>query len=222
MSKPRQTAVVRDEIIARIDQGALLPGDLIDEKDMMEACGVSRTPVREALIQLEVDGLIVRHARKGVRLFQPTAEEFLAILEVHANLESHAAELAAQRILPAQEAALRDSIAACSAFAARKAPKEHSEYYALNMRFHEVVAEASYNPFLIEMIKLNARKLMAYYRLRYRTSGAIEQSAEEHQHIGKCITSRDAVGARQAMLGHFNYERETVMHMIASVRGSAV
>lgn len=217
MAKPRQTAAVIDLILNRIDDGALLPGDPVNEKDLMDTCGVSRTPVREALIQLEADGLIVRNARKGPQLFNPTVEEFLAILEVHASLEAHAAELAAKRITDRLGAMLKDSVAKCSALAADPPPEAHGHYYALNLRFHEIVALASGNPYLVEMIKLNARKLMAHYRLRYRTPGTIQTSAMEHAEIGAFILSRRPEEARAAMIRHFNYDRETVMHMIASV-----
>ncbi|MEO9821326.1 MAG: GntR family transcriptional regulator [Paracoccaceae bacterium] len=218
MAKPKQTASVTDTIIAWIDSGDLLPGGQIDEKRLMDICGVSRTPVREALIQLEADGLMVRHPRKGIRVFEPTVEEFLAILELHANLEAHATELAALRISPEQKTTLTQAVDACRDFANADWIGNHTEYYALNMRFHEVIALASGNPFLIDLIKLNARKLMAYYRLRYRTPSAIELSIQEHIAIAEYIFSHDAKGARQAMADHFNYDRETVMHMIASVR----
>lgn len=217
MAKLRQTETVNDAIMAWIDDGTLLPGDHIEEKVLMETCGVSRTPVREALIQLEADGLIVRSARKGVRLFRPSTEEFLSILEVHANLEAHAAELAARRILADQSKTLLTSAQACVTFAGKKSPKDHEKYYELNLRFHELIAEASCNPFLINMIKLNARKLMAYYRLRYRTPGSISQSATEHVEIANLIVEQNAPAARQMMIEHFNYERETIMNMIASV-----
>lgn len=217
MAKPKQTATVSDTLIAWIDDGRLLPGDQVDEKHLMEVCGVSRTPVREALIQLEADGLLVRHPRKGVHLFQPTVEEFLAILEIHANLEAHATQLAALRITPAHLSELQACVDACSTFAATGTLDDHAKYYALNMRFHEIIANASANPFLIDLIKLNARKLMAYYRLRYRTRGAIEVSVREHIEIADLIAARDPDRARSAMAAHFNYDRETVMHMIASM-----
>jgi len=218
MAKPTQAASVSDTIISWIDQGRVLPGDLIDEKHLMESCGVSRTPVREALIQLEADGLLVRHPRKGMHLFQPSVEEFLAILEVHANLEAHAAQMAALRISPAQSTLLQTSVDACRDFAEAGNLKDHAHYYALNLQFHEVVATASANSFLIDLIKLNARKLMAYYRLRYRTPSAIETSVREHIEIAGFIAARDPDGARTAMADHFNYDRETVMHMLASVQ----
>ncbi|MGX9355559.1 GntR family transcriptional regulator [Roseobacteraceae bacterium S113] len=217
MAREKQTDAVIREIMGQIEAGTLLPGMAIVEKALMAACDVSRTPVREALIQLEADGLVVRHARKGVQLFRPTTEEFLAILEVHAGLEAQAAELAARRISPQQAGRLRETAAACRAFA-DDGTRDPMGYYALNMAFHEIIAEAACNPFLIEMIKLNARKLMAHYRLRYLTPGAVETSAREHEAITAHILDQDATGARLAMSGHFNYPRETVMHMIASVK----
>jgi len=179
MARFRQTEAVNDAVMAWIDDGTLLPGDQIDEKSLMDACNVSRTPVREALIQLEVDGLIVRHARKGACLFKPSTDEFLAILEVHANLEAHAAELAARRISSEQAKALAAIVEECLDFSQTSGAQSHFAYYELNMRFHEIIAAAACNPFLIDMIKLNARKLMAYYRMRYRTPGAIGASAKE-------------------------------------------
>ncbi|MEM1074145.1 MAG: GntR family transcriptional regulator [Pseudomonadota bacterium] len=217
MAKPKHTEVVIDAIMTRIESGQLLPGAQISEKELIDTCAVSRTPVREALIQLEADGLVVRNSRKGVSLFHPTTDQFLAILEVHATLEAQAAELAAQRISPLQADTLYATSAACDAFANAPDQKAHTGYFELNMHFHAAVAEASCNPYLVDMIKLNARKLMAHYRLRYRTPGTIETSAREHNEIMTCIQDHDSAAARKAMLAHFNYERETVMHMIASV-----
>lgn len=218
MAKPNQTAAVIAEVLQRIEDGALMPGAPIDERNLMERCNVSRTPIREALIQLEAGGLIVRHPRKGAHLFRPTTDEFLAILEIHTNLEAHAAELAAQRMLPAAEAELRGAVAACSEFAASAPVSEPARYYALNLEFHRIIAEAAGNPFLTDMIKMNARKLMTHYRLRYRTPGAVQASAREHEEIAMHILARDPAKARACMIRHFNYDRETVMHMIASVQ----
>ncbi|WP_375175013.1 GntR family transcriptional regulator [Pseudooceanicola sp.] len=217
MPKPKQTDVVVNLILSRIDSGDLMPGDQIDEKDLIASCEVSRTPVREALIQLEATGLVVRHSRKGVSLFRPDVPQFLAILEVHANLEAHAAELAAKRLTEETAADLRRRTQDCTAFADSAAPESHVEYYRLNMLYHAAIAEASANAYLIEMIKLNARKLMSYYRLRYRLPGAIALSAQEHEVITGHILARDSDAARAAMISHFNYDRDAVMNMIASI-----
>jgi DNA-binding GntR family transcriptional regulator len=121
-----QTDSVIDLIIARIDAGDMLPGNEINEKEMMEACGVSRTPVREALIRLETDGLVQRHPRKGAVIFRPTVAEFLTILEVHANLESFAAGLAAQRITTPLEAEFRKLLPAIETGAHQAADVPHT------------------------------------------------------------------------------------------------
>ena len=93
-----QTETIISAILRDIETGALRPGDFIEDAAIMARHEVSRTPVREALIQLEASGLVERVARKGAVVFRPTLEQFLAILEVHAKLEGQAAGLAARRL----------------------------------------------------------------------------------------------------------------------------
>jgi DNA-binding GntR family transcriptional regulator len=212
-----QTEAVIDLIIAQIDAGEALPGDPVDEKEVMRLCDVSRTPVREALIRLEAEGLIVRHARKGAVIFEPSVAEFLTILEVHANLESFAAKLAAQRITDALKSELSASVEACTAHAALHENAKPAEYYQLNLTFHEIIVRAAHNDTLMQMVKTNARKLMAYYRMRYRQPGASRASAAQHAQIADLIMSHRADDAAAAMLEHFNYDRQTVMDLIVSV-----
>lgn len=211
-----QTETVIDLIIAQIDNGEILPGEPIEEKVLMELCGVSRTPVREAMIRLETLGLSQRSSRKGITLFKPTIPEFLTILEVNANLESFAAGLAAQRITAAQSEELNAVIKACEAHATRYRNTKHAEYYQLNMQFHEIIIRAASNEVLSDLIKINARKLMSYYRSRYRLPNASIQSAQEHREIGGFILEGQSAEASAAMLEHFNYDRQTVMDLISA------
>ena len=176
-----QTEQVLNAILRDIEAGTLVPGAALDEADLVERHGVSRTPVREAFIQLEAIGLIRRLPRKGAVLFKPTLEEFLAILEVHSRLEGQAAGLAARRLSEEQAAALEAAVVACEDHARDKGDAAPDAYYQLNLRFHATVAVGSGNPFLVDMIKTNARKLMAYYRARYAYPGSIAQSASEHR-----------------------------------------
>ena len=212
-----QTNMIVQAILDDIDRGDLNPGDGLDEQTLAQRLGVSRTPVREALIQLETAGLIIRLPRKGAVLFKPTLEEFLAILEVHAKLEGQAAGLAARRLSKEGEAQLLDIVAACEAHAAEKGDAEPDAYYQLNMRFHEVVAIAAGNPFLTELIKTNARKLMAYYRARYQYVGAIADSAREHRAIAKLILARDAEAAETRMARHVQFDQITAMDLLAAL-----
>lgn len=212
-----QTDTLIAAILEDIDAGRLAPGQEIDEAVLAARHSVSRTPIREAYIQLEASGLIRRLPRKGAVLFKPTLEEFLAIQEVHAQLEGQAAGLAARRISPVLREQLQAVVTACEAHASQKGDADPDGYYQLNLRFHETVALGAANPFLVEMIKTNARKLMAYYRARYRYPGAIAQSALEHREIATLILSHDRDGAEAAMQAHVLYDQVTVMDLLAAL-----
>lgn len=212
-----QTQNVIDEIFRRIDLGRLNPGDVVDEQELVETFSVSRTPVREALLQLEAIGLIRRLPRKGAVLFRPTLEEFLAILEIHSKLEGQAAGLAARRLSVSAAADLEKAVTACEAHAAGKGDSDPDGYYQLNLRFHECVAIAAGNPFLTDLVKSNARKLLAYYRARYRFAGTIAASASEHRQIAKLITDRDAAGAEAQMARHVQFDQLTAMDLLAAL-----
>lgn len=212
-----QTETVIEAILAAIDDGEIGPGEAIDEQALIAKHGVSRTPVREALIRLETAGLVQRHARRGAVLFKPTLEEFLGIIEVHARLEAQAAGLAARRLTPDLARELEEIVQACEAHAAENGSSKPEDYYRLNLLFHEVIARASGNPFLIDLIKMNARKLMGYYRARYRYPGSVEASAKEHREIATLIAAHKREEAEAAMETHFNYDRGTVMDLLAAV-----
>jgi DNA-binding GntR family transcriptional regulator len=212
-----QTETVISAILGAIESGALNPGDMIEEQVLSERHGVSRTPIREALIKLETAGLVQRLPRKGAVVFKPTLEEFLAILEVHAKLEGQAAGLAARRLSPAYAKRLEAATRACEAHAAKYGDGEPDRYYQLNMAFHRIVAEAAGNPFLLEMIKTNARKLMAYYRARYHYLGIIAESAREHREITSLIVARKAAEAETAMARHVAFDHVTALDLIAAL-----
>ncbi len=212
-----QTDAILARILEGIDRGELNPGDPIEERALIEAYGVSRTPLREAILRLEAIGLVQRPPRKGAVLFKPTLEEFLAILEVHAKLEGQAAGLAARRSRPQDLARIEAIVAACEAHAADLGDNEPEAYYQLNLRFHEAVALASGNVFLVEMIKTNARKLLAYYRARYRYAGAIAASARDHRALAELIGAQKAAEAETFMADHVQFDRVTAMDLLAAL-----
>jgi DNA-binding GntR family transcriptional regulator len=211
-----QTAPLVSTLLSWIDLGRLNPGDVIEEALLVAEFGVSRTPVREALLQLEAMGLIRRLPRKGAVVFRPTLEEFLAILEVHARLEAQAAGLAARRLSKSGAAALEATVEACEAHAMR-GDADPDGYYQLNLAFHATVADAAGNAFLTDLIKTNARKLLAYYRARYRYAGSIAASAREHRALAGLITSGDTASAEAMMQRHVQFDQVTAMDLLAAL-----
>lgn len=214
---PSQTDTILTTVLGWIDEGRLNPGDELDEAALVAEFGVSRTPVREALIRLEAMGMLTRSPRKGAVVFKPTLAEFLALLELNARLEGQAAGLAARRLSQAGAAALEAAVAACEAHAARLGDGAPDAYYALNLAFHATVAQAAGNPFLFDAIAVNGRKLMAYYRARYRYAGVIAASAAEHRQIAGLILARDAAGAEALMARHVQFDQVTAMDLLAAM-----
>ncbi len=212
-----QTEQILNAVLEDVEAGRLKPGDVLEEALLMSAHGVSRTPVREAFIQLETAGLIRRLPRKGAMLFKPTLEEFLAITEVHAKLEGQAAGLAARRISSQQAQELEQVVQACEAHAQDSGGRDPTTYYRLNLRFHEAVALGAGNPFLVQMVMANTRKLMAYYRARYRYPEAIDASARDHREIATLIVDRKSGEAEAAMAAHVEFDHVTVMDLLAAL-----
>ncbi len=208
-----QTETLIDTLLNWIDIGRLNPGDGIDESALVAEFGISRTPVREAILQLEAMGLVRRPPRKGATVFRPSLEEFLAILEVNAKLEAQAA----RRLSKSGAAALELAAARCEAHAAKYGDAAPDQYYQLNLRFHECVAMAAGNPFLLAMIKTNARKLLAHYRARYRSKGAIAASATGHRAIAGLIFAADSAGAETLMQSHVHFDQVTAMDLLAAL-----
>nr|WP_316655943.1 GntR family transcriptional regulator [uncultured Gellertiella sp.] len=210
-----QTDIIVDHIVRGIEDGRFNPGDVIEEKALVSTFGVSRTPVREALLQLDAVGILKRKARGGAEVFRPTLEEFLAILEVHGKLEGHAAALAARRLSRADAEALEKACAACDAHVATLGDSLPDAYYQHNLDFHRTIALAAHNPVLLDMIRTNGRKLLAYYRARYRYKGSIGKSAKEHREIAALILDRDSDAAEKLMVNHVTFDSVTAMDLLA-------
>lgn len=210
-----QTDLIVNHIVKSIEDGRLNPGDVIEEKALVSEFSVSRTPVREALLQLDAVGILKRKPRGGAEVFRPTLEEFLAILEVHGKLEGHAAALAARRLSAGDADALERACAGCDDHVQRFGDGEPDAYYQHNLNFHLTIALAAHNTVLLDLIRTNGRKLLAYYRARYRYKGSIGKSATEHRQIAQLILDRDSEAAERLMINHVTFDSVTAMDLLA-------
>lgn len=213
---PHQKRMVVEELLKEIDAGELLPGQNIDEQKLMDRLGVSRTPVREALIQLEIEGLAVRIPRKGVVIYKPTLEEFLLISEVNAKLHGMATGLAARRMNEKNRLELVALTEACLEHVDKYGNSKADEYFWLNYKYHTVILDSVKNDYLLKMITLSSRRILAYYRTRYNFPGITEKSAQEHQQLTALILDRDDVGAERLMYDHILIGNSEAMDLIAA------
>lgn len=142
-------------------------------------------------------------------------EEFLAIREVHAKLEGHAAAPAARRLWVDDSKALEDACIACDAHVIAHGNAKPDANYQHNLLLHKTVGIAAHNPVLLDMIKTNARKLIAYDRARYRYKDSIPKSAAGHRNLATLILDRDSVGAEVMMVDHVMFDSITALDLIA-------
>ena len=154
--------VVREKIEEQIATGELPPGSTLDEAALVEAHGVSRTPVREALIQLATEGLIEMRPRHGAVVTSIGPARLIEMFEVMAELESMCGRLAARRMSEGERKALHKAHEECEK--ARTA-SDPDGYFYCNELFHAAIYAGSHNQFLSEQAQQLHRRLRPYRRL---------------------------------------------------------
>jgi len=158
-ARPRSRQV-SEEIRAMILGGRVKPGERLVEESLSGELGVSRVPVREALLALSAQGLVHIEPRRGATVAAVTPKIVAELVEVRALLEGLNARLAAQRHDPEIVAELRDTLRRGNA-AAQSGTRE--ELANLNAEFHERLAEASRNSVLSDVMRgLRERTSLAF------------------------------------------------------------
>jgi DNA-binding GntR family transcriptional regulator len=180
-------------------KGQRKPGDRLDERQLAEHFGVSRTPVREALQRLAASGLVVSRGRQGLQVAQLSIADLLDAFSVAAELEALAAAQAARRIRPEQKSLLETTHQACSVAADAG---DVDRFYEANLEFHETIALASHNRILREELRRLTVKISPYRRTITFQPGRMESSIPEHDQIMQAIFRGDAVRASQVMRSH--------------------
>ncbi|MEX5636059.1 GntR family transcriptional regulator [Parafrankia sp. FMc2] len=192
--------LVADELRGRILRGELTQGSRVIEDRVAEELGVSRNPVREAIRLLESEGLVEVTPRKGVMVTVISQEEANDLTEVRAALEVTAVRRAASRgIAPEIDAELEAVLREGESVTEAGAYERLSE---LNARFHDLLARASGNLRLVEVLRdLQNRLQLLFATGVTRRSG---RAWEEHRRILEAIRAHDADWAEAEMRAHIN------------------
>jgi DNA-binding GntR family transcriptional regulator len=184
------------KIVHDIQSGTLLPGDRLTETDLAARFDISRTPVREAIRQLEGDGLVVHQPRLGATIRKLDHSEISELYEMRAVLESTAARLAAR---VASEPEL-DEISALHD--AMKRTDEIETLYRLNQLFHAAILDAARNRFLVKATQSAQKTLLILGRSTMEQSDRAEIALQEHQVILDALRARDQTASERAMRSH--------------------
>src|SRR6202011_1975229 len=176
------------------------PGDVrLDERQLAQDLGVSRTPVREAMAQLEREGFIRSVPRRGVYVVRKTKREVIELITAWAALESMAARLITESASDEDIASLRRMFATFENGAVRAHLDEYSE---INIGFHQTIIRMSGNSMLINL----AENLFTHMRMiRRKTIGEKDRpdrSIRDHMHIIEALEARDTLRAETLVRDH--------------------
>ena len=190
---------IRNTLIDEIASGVLKPGSGLDEQHLADRFSASRTPVREALRQLAVTGLVEMRPRRGVIVTQLTPERIMDMFETMAEIEALCVRLATYRITPLERSRLIELQESSYVIAERG---DVDAYDRFNRAFHEALYDATHNTFLVEQATAIRMRLTAFRRAQLRQDERIKQSQAEHSGIMQAIAEGDGDTAARRMRAH--------------------
>ncbi len=192
-----------DRIKKAILDGTFQPAFVLAESWLSQWCGVSRTPVREALSRLEQDGLVSRTER-GMSVTQRTPEEILDIYETRIALEGAAARMAALRHSPLDRIRIERLMVGVEAVN----ESDHQAMADMNREFHRGVWLATHNLALIDLLDRLNLHLLRYPITTLTAPGRWQQALTEHRALVSAVLDREPDRASAVAEGHFSTARD--------------
>ena len=204
-----------DELIRRITRLDLPPGTVLAEKSLVEELQIGRTPIREALQRLAMEGLVIHQLNRGMFVSEITYSDVQEIYEFRSLVDGYACRLAAQRATPAKAAKLMELHGALV-----QATKDDDidTYVQLDREYYSILSEASKNSFLIETIP---RIFNLHLRLWFFISvkiGNWHSIAEAHEimthDVAEAIALRDSDRAVLAMKNYISQRHQDLRRQL--------
>ena len=203
--------VVFNTLRQAILKGELAPGERLMEIQLAEKLGVSRTPIREAIRKLELEGLVLMIPRKGAEVAKISEKSLKDVLEVRRSLEELAIELACQRM---SDSDLTDMEKAQRAFQEAVKKGNAMEIAETDEAYHDVIYNCTRNMRLVQILN-NLREQMYRYRLEYiKDEDKRQILLIEHEKILRALRGRHLAEARAAVREHIDNQEITVLKNI--------
>ena len=203
--------VVFETLREAIIKGTLKPGERLMEVQLAEEMGVSRTPVREAIRKLELEGFVVMLPRKGAYVSGISTKDIVDVFEVRAGLESLAAGLAAERITEEELEDLNRFLVEVIIHAEKG---DLEKVVQSDSAFHDIIYEASRNRRMVQIINKLREQIQRFRSTSLAYPGRIEQTLEEHKKLVKAITERDIVLARSLAQEHVENAENSMLEAL--------
>jgi DNA-binding GntR family transcriptional regulator len=207
---------IRNALTDEIASGALAAGLALEEQQLADRFGASRTPVREALRQLVVSGQVEVRGRRGVVVARMTPERIMDMFETSAEVEAMCVRIATYRMTPLERSHL---IELHEASLKMVEANDIDAYDAFNREFHECIYRATHNSFLAEQAQDVRSRLSAFRRTQLRQGERIHRSREEHEAVMQAIAEGDGDTAARRMRAHMLNAAAALQRYIADRLG---
>jgi DNA-binding GntR family transcriptional regulator len=203
--------VVFNTLRKAILTGELKPGERLMEIHLANQLGVSRTPIREAIRKLELEGLVVMMPRRGAEVAQITEKSLRDVLEVRRSLDALCAELACDRISEEELEKLKE---ACEQFEKAAGTDKVAEIAKADVALHDIIVQATRNRRLIQIVN-NLSEQMYRYRFEYiKDEERHDNLVEEHRMIYESILRGDKEKAAEASKLHIDNQEQSIIRQI--------
>ena len=205
--------VIFDSLRQAIIMGELKPGERLMEIQFAEKMGVSRTPVREAIRKLELEGLVVMIPRKGAHVAELSVKDIIDVLEIRSSLDGLATRLAAQRITKDELKELKNIV---DQFAQYMEKNNVQGLIKKDVEFHDLIYKASRNDKLMQ-IATNLKDQVHRFRVVYlKDYSSPKELVKEHQDIYKAIERNDGDIAETLATIHIRNQQDTMITFYSS------
>ena len=220
MMRDHKPISIADQVFEKLERdilsGKYPQGEILSELRLSGELGVSRTPIREAIRKLELEGLVTMIPRRGAEVAQITEKNLRDVLEVRRALDALAVELACERITEDELAELKK---ACENFELETRRGNANQVAQADVELHDIILKASGNERLMQMISKLSQQ-MYRYRLEYvKDEANYKRLIAEHRVIYEAIRNRDRQTGAEAIKNHIDNQEKAVIRMITSASG---
>lgn len=196
--------------------GQAQPGDLLNERRLADTLGMSRTPVRDALLMLESEGLLVRQGRRGLQVKQIRIEDYMDALQIRQLLEPAVARMAAGKVDVKMLDALRTELEAVLASAAEAgAAVDREQVRSIDDRLHGLITGAAGNTQLSSIIQM-LRRQTQIFDLK-SVPERLDDTCREHLDILAALREADGEAAAETMARHLKEVRASIITRLSSL-----
>ena len=211
--------VVFNTLRQAILRGELKPGERLMEIQLANKLGVSRTPIREAIRKLELEGLVLVIPRKGAEVADIKEKSLRDVLEVRKALEELSVQLACEKITKEEIEELKE---AAETFKKAQKTKDITQIAEADVHFHDIINTASGNQKLIQLLN-NLREQMYRYRVEYLKNNEVyEQLLEEHEFLIQAVIKHDKAQAKDIICRHIDNQEKAIAEFIRNKKNGRV